>query len=320
MNKTEITPIQIAIRIVIIIIVIAILLLMSFAMFRLVPKVISSLGSVRDLFAPKERLEVTLSEKNVAQDEKTILSYSQIGGKVEGYYSLNYSCAHIDESTRLEVTEENETKTIVCDKPIVIGGIASTSLSREVTLIPTSKNVTEDQSISITVSHMNASSTIAKASTTLLVFGEVENKTDDEDVVVATSTKTTVIKKPVTKPSTPSYYSSLPADLSITVGQVSVDQNARASITFYVTNNGGQNSGSWKFRADLPREVGQTNYNSPYQPSIPPRGTSIMYLSFGNAAAGNINLYIDDTNAVRESNENNNSATYFLPPSKTPRN
>lgn len=293
MNQNETTPVQIAIRIVIIIIVIVILLLVSFAMVRLVPKVVSSLGNIRGIFAPKERMEASLTEKTLNQGDKTVLSYRQIGGKAEGYYTLNYSCAHIDSDTRLEVRQSDETKTIECDRPLVIGTAASTSLSREVTLAPIGNTISYDQSVSITVSHVNGSSTLAIASATLTVLGE-----DKTVSLVATSTpKTVSTTTPITtkpSPSNPSYYSSVPADLSVTIGQVSVDQNARASITFYVTNQGGQDSGSWKFHADLPRELGQTSYDSPYQPSIPPRGTSIMYLSFGNAAAGTVNLFVDN--------------------------
>lgn len=314
MNKTEITPVQIAIRIVIIIIVIAVLLLISFGLVRLVPKIVSSLGGIRGLFAPKERLEVTLGKKTITQQEDTLLTYKQINGKNVGSYTINYSCANIAEDTRLEVSQDDESKVIECDRPLVIGTTASTSFSRDIVIRPISDNISYNQTFSITVTHINASSTVAIGSATLTVLGEEKLVTIATSSAPIVSVPTKTISKPVvhTAPSQPSHYSSLPVDLSVTIGQVSVDQNSRASLTFYVTNNGGQNSGLWKFRADLPREIGQTNYNSPYQTSIPPHKTSIMYLSFGNAVAGNINIFVDDTNTVRESNESNNWASVTL--------
>jgi hypothetical protein len=118
--------------------------------------------------------------------------------------------------------------------------------------------------------------------------------------IAATSTASTTPSKTTTSkpvvhttttyraPSTVNYNAS-PANLDIVVTGAYADRTAdRGTVTFNITNKGGRSSGSWAFQAILPRSVGQTSYQSGYQSSIPPGGTSQFTLSFDNAQAGNI--------------------------------
>lgn len=292
MNKNEITPIQIAIRIVIIIVVIVILLLVSFAMVRFVPKVVGALGNFRTIFATKERLEVSLDESIIAQDGKAILTITQSGGKLNGTYELTYSCAHIDLDTHLEIELVDRNDVVLCDEPFTIGSAATSTLS-DIVIRPTGENVSYDQKVDITVKHIDSSSTRSMDSIILTVLGD-NDTTQKTTQTTSTSTPSTVTSKPLTtttRPSTVSNYSSSPAKLVATLKEVTVDQNARATVAFYVTNTGGKNSGAWTFNATLPR-LGQTLFNSPTQSSIPPRGSSIMFLTFDNAQAGNVNINV----------------------------
>jgi hypothetical protein len=306
MNKNEITPVQIAIRIVIIIVVIVILLLVSFAMVRFVPKVISSLGNFRNIFGiSKEELEISLDKKEIADGEETTLTYEQKGGKAEGYYVLSYSCGHIDsDTTSLEVRQGDEGEALLCDDPITIGQAATGTLSGEVILTPSIES-SKDQVLDITVSHVIDSATVSKDSVILTVAGN-ENREDDNNENGDDSgdhsgdqASAPTLNRPTPSRPTPTY-STTPARLNVRMGAVNVDRNGKASVTFYVTNTGGRSSGSWRYSATLPRSVGQTSVTSTYQPSIPAGGTSTMFITFGNAEAGTINVYVkgDQASAV----------------------
>jgi hypothetical protein len=306
MNK-EVTPIQIALRIVIIIILIVVLLLVSFALVRFVPKIVTSFSSFRSLFSAKERLVVALDQKTITLGDSANLSVKQTGGKGGGQYVLSYSCAKIDSRTSLKINTEDESEIIGCDKSFILPIAPSSSTSEIFNLEPRGDSKSYEQPVTITVKHVTASSTIAStASVILTISGEKDAAEDDEvkeevkEETVATSTlrfgPKPVENKPVVK---------TPADLTVSIGSLNVDNNGKATLTFYVTNKGGSNSGSWTFSSTLPRD-GQTVYNSPSQSSIPPGGTSTMYLTFYNAKSGSVTVSIDPNNYIKESNENNN--------------
>jgi hypothetical protein len=322
MNK-EVTPIQIALRIVIIIILIVVLLLVSFALVRFVPKIVTSFSSFRDLFGAKERLVVALDQKTITLGDSANLSVKQTGGKGGGQYVLSYSCAKIDSRTSLKINTEDESEVIGCDKSFILPIAPSSTTSEIFNLEPRGDIKSYEQPVTITVKHVTASSTIAStASVILTISGEKDAAEDDEvkeevkEETVATSTlrfgPKPVEDKPVVKTPAPAPVKvSTPADLTVSIGSLNVDNNGKATLTFYVTNKGGSNSGSWTFSSTLPRD-GQTVYNSPSQSSIPPGGTSTMYLTFYNAHSGNVTVTIDPNNNIKESNENNNYTSATL--------
>jgi len=298
MNK-EVSPVQIALRIVLIIIVIVVLLLVSFALVRFVPKLVTSFSSFRDLFGGKERLVVALDKKTIKLGESATLSVKQTGGKGGGQYVLSYSCAKIDSRTSLKINTDDESEVIGCDKSFILPIAPSDPSSEIFNLEPRGDYKSYEQPMTITVKHVTASSTIAStANLTLTISGEKD--------VVATSTlhfgPKPVEDKPVVK---------TPADLTVLVGSLNVENNGKATLMFYVTNKGGNDSGIWSFRSTLPRD-GQTVYNSPLQSSIPPGGTSTMYLTFYNAKSGSVTVSIDPNNYIKESNESNNYVTATL--------
>jgi hypothetical protein len=317
MNK-EVTPIQIALRIVIIIILIVVLLLVSFALVRFVPKIVTSFSGFRSLFGAKERLVVALDQKTITLGDSANLSVKQTGGKGGGQYVLSYSCAKIDSRTSLKIITEEESEVIGCDKSFILPIAPSSTTSEIFNLEPRGDIKSYEQPVTITVKHVTASSTIAStASVILTISGEKDAAEDDKvkeevkEETVATSTlrfgpkpvdDKSVVNAPVVK---------TPADLTVSIGSLNVDNNGKATLTFYVTNKGGSNSGSWTFSSTLPRD-GQTVYNSPSQSSIPPNGTSTMYLTFYNACSGNVTVTIDPNNNIKESNESNNYVTATL--------
>jgi len=303
MNK-EVSPVQIALRIVLIIIVIVVLLLVSFALVRFVPKLVTSFSSFRDLFGGKERLVVALDKKTIKLGESATLSVKQTGGKGGGQYVLSYSCAKIDSRTSLKINTDDESEIIGCDKSFILPIAPSDPSSEIFNLEPRGDYKSYEQPMTITVKHVTASSTIAStANLTLTISGEKD--------VVATSTLHFGPRPVEDKPVVSTPVLKTPADLTVSVGSLNVENNGKATLTFYATNKGGSNSGSWTFSSTLPRD-GQTVYNSPSQSSIPPGGTSTMYLTFYNAHSGTVSVSIDPNNYIKESNESNNYTSATL--------
>lgn len=319
MNNKEVTPVQIAIRIMIIIVVIVILLLISFGIVRIVPSIFSGLSNLRtNFFAGKEKMILSLDKTSVAPGESAILSYRQSGGKAEGFYALTYSCQSIHSSTQLEVIGETDTGTAFCGEPFIIGNAGSSTKSQTLTIRPFSDSISYDQDIKIEIAHMKDVSSLASSSVTLTLEGEdsstdrneedTENTSGNNDSKEEAADEEDETPARTSEPTPRSTTPASPADLTVAFSQISVNGNDRGTIVFYVTNRGGTASGSWRFTAALPRDGGTQIYESSFQPSIPARGTSILTLSFDNAASGIASIAIDPRHQVRESNENNNYA------------
>jgi hypothetical protein len=155
MNKNEVTPVQIAIRIVIIIIVVVVLLLLSFAMVRLIPQVFSSLSNLKEyvsgIFQGGEKMSVSSNKDNIMIGESATLTYKQTGGKPEGIYTLTYSCSKISSTTHLEVDQNGTKQTVICEDPFYLSAATSTLLMQSVVVTPVGPTISYDQPISITI-------------------------------------------------------------------------------------------------------------------------------------------------------------------------
>ncbi|MFA6296966.1 MAG: hypothetical protein WC629_00170 [Candidatus Paceibacterota bacterium] len=118
-----------------------------------------------------------------------------------------------------------------------------------------------------------------------LVSDLTQNKT-------ASSSTNSKIPSPQTQAQTQTS-STTPANLSVVFTSSNINSNELGTITFNVTNTGGQDSGSWKFSATLPRSSGETSYDSGYQTNIPARKTSIMTFTFDNAKSGTATINLN---------------------------
>lgn len=299
MNKNEITPVQIAIRIVIIIILIVFLILISFAMVRMVPKVFTFLSNARGyiagLFSRGERIAVSLDKDVVEMGEGATLTFTKTGGKNEGIYTVSFSCAKISSGTDLQIESADE-RTIQCDETLYIGNVNATSSATDVRIAPIGDVASYDQPMLISIKHLIGSTTISLGSATLTIKGQslAEVKEDTEQDTSADTDKSgdpvVTNTKPAASPTysnTNTYANAAPANLNMYITGATINKQVnQGAILFNVTNAGGRPSGAWRFQATLPRSVGQTIYTSPYQPSIPPGGTSQMNLAFDNAKTG----------------------------------
>lgn len=91
----------------------------------------------------------------------------------------------------------------------------------------------------------------------------------------------------------------------------SVGINQQPAVVFDVKNAGTNISGNWKFRANLPTANGL--FISESQSSLSPgngvRFTLAFQESITNSGANPLTITLDQDNAIRESNESNNTAT-----------
>lgn len=129
----------------------------------------------------------------------------------------------------------------------------------------------------------------------------------------------------VTVPSTPSYYGL--ADLVTTITSVgylrvkgdtstfvsanTVPSGYGGAVRFVVANRGTNTSNPWNFRAQLPTSGNDSDYRSPNQRSLNPGDSIVFTLGFDGTSrgSGTVRIEADSNDNVRESNENNNTAT-----------
>lgn len=90
-----------------------------------------------------------------------------------------------------------------------------------------------------------------------------------------------------------------------------IDADDDAAIQFTVKNNGGKNTGSWRFEVNLPTN-GDDSFRSGNQTSLAPGASITFTLEFDNLDAGNnqsIIIEVDSDDDVDEENESNNRKT-----------
>lgn len=114
---------------------------------------------------------------------------------------------------------------------------------------------------------------------------------------------------PPVQTATPSY--SGPADLSVTIVSVYIDQFGNGNATFNISNIGASPSGAYTFTAQLPTAQPYTYY-SPAQSSLAPGSYIVNTLTFTQAISGNVDIVVDPSNSVRENNEGNNIASQYV--------
>lgn len=146
---------------------------------------------------------------------------------------------------------------------------------------------------------------------------------------LAGSTTPATPSTPVRGPQTTTTYPATPAvlfgqsDLTVTITQVgylptsdnssfiatnNIPSGAKVAVKFTVVNKGTNATGAWSFVASIPAST--SIFTSPTQQSLRPSDRVEYILGFDRPRSGsnkNIEVTVDDTNVVSESNESNNS-------------
>ncbi len=134
--------------------------------------------------------------------------------------------------------------------------------------------------------------------------------------------------QPAAKPSAPqSAAAPEAADLSVRILSIGVidritgdiiprqpmSPDELVAVRFTIENRGGAPTGPWTFDAQLPMMAPNSAYVSPTQASLPPGGSIENMLRFTYAVPGGLfSVYVDQNNQVRESNEENNTASVSI--------
>jgi hypothetical protein len=170
----------------------------------------------------------------------------------------------------------------------------------------------------------STSTPIVIATTTVPVMVPATTTATTTHPVTTPTPKPTYPTYPVTVVNTPPPLYGLP-DLAVyvtAVGYLNDNDNStnsfiassyvpngkRGAVKFSVRNIGTNRSGTWSFNADLPT-IPTYTYNSPYQNALNPGDRVDFILGFDDSYSGtsrNININVDPSHVVNESDENNN--------------
>jgi len=92
------------------------------------------------------------------------------------------------------------------------------------------------------------------------------------------------------------------------IGDDTIDEDDDGAVQFTVRNEGGENTGTWRFKIDLPTSDNET-FRSGRQRSLAPGASITFTVEFDNLERGNnqdIDIEIDSDDDVDEENERNN--------------
>lgn len=296
---------KILLRISFIIALIIAIVLIAIVIIRFTPSFFSYLSnasaSLFNVFK-KEPLEVTSSSQIVISGNRVTLTWP---ADTQESVSLNYACN--DNYTISYLGGNNTEMPIKCGTAFQLGGKTSSA-----TIVPKLNSNVAFGDAEISVDQVKSNNKRASGTSMLTITnGSVQ---DTNTNTQASSTKpslnsTNDTTKPVTNTNKPkpsnhiTHTVSGPANL--TISDINYVYGNGPAVQFYVTNNGGTNSGAWELQATLPN--GDT-FNSGILAGIPAGASPLFTLNLGTLTSGSntVKITIDSNNNVFESNENDN--------------
>lgn len=291
--------------------IVVIVLILAYAIIQFIPRIFNSLGSLGSAikwpsFQKAETLEIQVSNDSVPSRQAALLSWDYQPKSV-GDYDLKYPC--IEDLEIVVDTGEREQK-VLCntfykmefDTDVV-----------EIVPIYKKSNSLVDVPIKIRFTEENGN-VLAEETVELTVLNDETKEIGEDDVEITQE----LIREEENNPS-PSwssgsrentqsassnslYRSNNNSEPDLVISNLNSINNQTA--TFKVTNQGNKATGNWFFRYS--NQNGQPA-NSPLQNSIAPGDAILFTLNFGSNLGGAINVFVDPNNAIKESNEINNS-------------
>lgn len=271
-----------------------------FGAVKIIPYIISSLASVgislSSVFTAKEALTISVSTDPIIPGQQFSFSVNHSGETEEGTYTWSYACAGAVLRTR----------TLSADTVIPCGKEFRIQEGEKITLISPEQN---NNGVVFVVNFLGVNGKKLRA----------EKQIGAGTVAPEAMPPSSYIKNP------PSTGNGGRPDFSIAVLETGIatqantiipttmlSANDRAGVKFVITNAGGTATGAWQFEAIIPNQNPVQVYHSPLQQSLAP-GDSIQFvLGFdgtNGTAVGNILIQVDDSDSVKESNEDNNIVT-----------
>jgi subtilase family serine protease len=291
------------IKILFIIGIIVLIFIFAYALFKIVPKVFSGFAAVGEFITSpltSNSLKVSSNQTNLNSGDKFILNWKYTPKKA-GDYNISYNC---QEDLTLQINSIEGPKTLLCNTKY---NLKNTN-SAELTVNLKKQNIFVDLPIKIEYLDSDNKNVIASGSIDLNVKNETSNANNtiivSESISNNTSNNTGAGNSNTNQVSTSNYYG--PADLAVTNAYALNDN----TITFTVTNIGGQASGVWYFDYVSPNRGTES---SPLQVSLSSgQGIRFTLNLNSNTGRGNLAILVDPKNTIYENNKLNNVATIYV--------
>ncbi|MDO8510279.1 MAG: CARDB domain-containing protein [bacterium] len=292
------------------------------------PRIIAAIrsGNLGDIFSRKESLIVSAEETTVASGEALTLSVDHKAKKESGFYTLTYPC---EGNLTFEYVTSEGTELIPCSASFKFD-LEKSGGKEQVRIVPLLENA-QAITIPIYIDFTSESGTEIKSQATVSITGA----TTTTPVVTntpATSTPpnpTPQTPRETSEPSTPVPYNPGKVNLRIANVQAGIidkytgsfspatifSTRDRIGIRFTVENNGGEASGTWNFRGNLPTYTNSV-YESPTRGSLAPGNATeytLVFEGIPSAASHNVVITIDPQNSINEQSEADNLAQVTLP-------
>ena len=267
-------------------------------------------GTPFSLFGNNDEISLEIDKNTLVNGDEFHLSWP-IEEKLEGAFKVTHSCV---ENIKINIKTPNGLMTLICDVPFPLPPRVT-----GIDLIPTLNKPNSFTDVDMIVTFVEKDQT--EPSLTGKVTINLQNQDQPSDDGATSDTNDSDSSNNQNNPPTdnsnnansatstpPTTTYTGPADLLITDLKT-----VGSGVSFTVTNNGGENSGQWKFDYSTPTSTGKI-FTSPTQVSLKPGQSLKMNVSFREAIGGsyNIKIDVDSTNLVTEKNESNNTATITL--------
>lgn len=286
-------------------------IIVLWGLFHLVSLLVPSLSNLMSrIFSRSDAIEITLSPESVQSGSPLDISWTH-RAKEAGSYSFMYQCR--DGFQFRTPNASGALTNIPCGSPF-----AAPENVKTMRIVPILSGMRELQvPVSIAFTPSAGDSGVIEGTATAVV----KNQSG------ATLPATTTPSRPTTSRPSTSTAPKTPADLRVQILSVGVlesngsisnrypsNQNDIAAVRFRVSNAGGSASGNWYFTSTLP-VTSQQLYTSPAQASMGAGYSGEYILQFRpvQAGGGTFTVYVDAGNAVKESNESNNTASITIP-------
>jgi len=287
--------------------VVILIFIFAYALFKFIPKVFSGFAAVGEFISSpfvSNSIKVSSSNTSLNSSDKFILSW-KYEPKKDGDYNISYDC---QQNLTIQISSENGPKTLLCNTKYNLKNAGSAELTATlknqntfVDLPVTIEYIDSDNKSVIASGSINLSvkNETTNASNTIIVSEPVSDTSTVDSNTTNTSTSNSTNNTAVKNTGTINYG---PADLAIT-NEYALNNN---TITFTVSNVGGQPSGVWYFDYVSPNRGTES---SPVQVSLS-RGQGIRFtLNLdSNTSRGNVAILADPRNNIYETNKLNNVA------------
>lgn len=309
--------------------IIFVLIIIAVGIMQFVPKMVSSMASVRNaLFSGSSAhgsIGISPSSQELENSVPVMLAWNHADKKEEGKYSVSYACG---KDVIFDIVGTEKSQRLICNQPLNLGDKVGTIKLRpiietdEYGTVPITiafENIDGEETFSTINMLFNAEGQLASNQ---FVFNLNDNENvSDLSVSEPTSTSTsstgnTDVSSQTAKPTSyqtgaqKTEYVSGPADLRFSNAYA----DANNTVNFTVINTGGQYSGAWTLSYTTPTSPIQTEYSGT-QISLAPGQALQFALRFNDryVTRNSVTINIDPSNYVSESNESNNQTVVILP-------